>query len=161
MPLWRPISKEKDMDEFNKGDLVEAVNGETVIRGRMQEIGGELLLPLTLAMRSDIAHLTANGFTLSTIEKALPPLPTEPGIYAGKSGSIWELGGSGGWWCLSNPMTQPVADGAPFTRLAPVAEVLGKMLAEPIGVRRTPESTTYTLDSRILANVAAEYGVTL
>ena len=55
--------------EYNEGDLVKAVKGELVISGRLDS---RLELELTAALRSDMLHLIANGYTVTTIEKAPP-----------------------------------------------------------------------------------------
>lgn len=66
------------MTEYNEGDLVEAVKGDTVIRGRVNRHGE---LNLTMALTSDMLHLKANGYTVTLVQRATPPLPDVNGIY--------------------------------------------------------------------------------
>lgn len=65
------------MTEYNAGDLVEAVKGDTVIRGRITGCSGDWVG----TSRSQIPGLVKDGFTVTVIERATPPLPTEEGIY--------------------------------------------------------------------------------
>ena len=99
------------MNEYNEGDLIEAVKGEIVIRGRLDY---KLEVELTLALRSDVRHLIANGYTVTVIEKAPPknPLPTEPGVYvtdvSDLAGSVvlYRLNTYGEWsvmWSIGAP----------------------------------------------------------
>ena len=70
------------MNEYNEGDLVEAVKGETIIRGRLTIEGQHFWLG-----DSDrtVSGLTSQGgYTITVTEKAPPKnysLPTEPGLY--------------------------------------------------------------------------------
>ena len=75
------------MQEFHEGDLVEAVKGETVIRARVEENNGTQGIPMGGIAYYYLKTLEADGFTLTVIEKAAPPLPTEPGWYLGRPGS--------------------------------------------------------------------------
>ena len=62
------------MTDFAEGDLVEAVKGDTVIRGRLDH---RAELKLTMALASDMLHLKASGYVVTVVERATPPLPTE------------------------------------------------------------------------------------
>ena len=111
--------------DYSEGDLIEAVKGETVIRGRLDF---KLELELSLALRSDVLHLKANGYTVRTIEKAAPlvVLPTEYGYYLDYEGHIWEL--SNLWFKRLFDDEDSAEDYAPFTPLAPVSETAKKVL---------------------------------
>ena len=128
-----------DMTEYNEGDLVEAVKGETVIRGPLVNIcglGRSLCLKLTLGIETDLIHLEANGFTITVIEKAAPVvvLPTKPGAYMSNRGSLWVLDDNHHWLDFSawsgNVNNVAAANPAyhPFTRLEPVSETAKKVL---------------------------------
>jgi len=149
-----------DMTEYNEGDLVEAVKGETVIRGLLVNIcglGRSLCLKLTLGIETDLIHLEANGFTITVIEKAAPVvvLPTEPGAYgyAGWS-DILILNNLGEWhnqWASRIDVT--ALEGSGLTRLAPVSETAKKVLDR---VRKVWP----LYNDRDLDVLAAEFGVT-
>lgn len=165
------------MSEFNEGDLVEAVKGETVIRGRAWREPGngtEPILRLTLALSSDIAHLTANGYTVTVIEKAAPKLPTEPGVYVTPSGSqdylddyhtdhheVHYLNTSGNWCDLG--WGAPTRDDS-LTRLEPVPvtarRVLGKLDAASMHEFKGRDSAHRAIYDDSWNAVAAEFGVT-
>ena len=122
------------MTEYNEGDLVEAVKGETVIRGLLVNIcglGRSLCLKLTLGIETDLIHLEANGFTITTIEKAEPVvvLPTELGVYEDHEGDLWQLNVNG-WKLLTSdpPDAFKPENYAPFALLAPVSETAKKVL---------------------------------
>ena len=70
------------MQEFHEGDLVEAVKGESVMRARLVKDGEHLRLNPSPYFIPKIEILLKDGYTLTVIEKATPPLPTEPGWYA-------------------------------------------------------------------------------
>lgn len=120
------------MSDWREGDLVEATNGETVIRGRLRDggpkNGGRPLLTLTLVIESDILHLEANGYTVTLIERAPEPLPTERGVYVstrtdyGFNLSPYYLDGRGIWHELDSGAVivvthSDVAEFAPLKRL--------------------------------------------
>ena len=145
------------MTEYNAGDLVEAVKGDTVIRGRLNH---RAELRPTMALCCDMLYLEANGFTVTLVERATPPLPTEPGIYSDVDGDIWLLSLTRVWTILTDEhrarITDDVApeDGAPFTRLEPV----------PVTAKRVLDRvrTLFGAGALILAEVdeiAAEFGV--
>ena len=128
-------------ETFNVGDLVEAEKKEiassTRFRGLIENINpdGEppFLVVSAQKYQPELAWLEREGFTVTVIEKALPPLPTEPGIYAETNHpvnrvNLWQLSDGGNWYSLADAKyDHRAAEFAPFTRLAPVAEVLGKV----------------------------------
>lgn len=144
------------MTEFTVGDLVEAVKGEAKYRARTH--AGFVTGEIQLSGVGSIDRLAEDGFTLTVIEKASPPLPTEVGVYLDNEDGVWTVettgfrainaGMASGWFDAEH-----AAKFAPFTRLAPVAEVLGK-------VARLYEGDIAPLPSD-LAIVAADYGVEL
>jgi len=106
------------IDQIREGDLVEAAKGETIIRGRVNRDGvvGD-------SMRRTHG-LERNGYTLTVVEKATPPpptepaVPTEPGHYLSAAGFHWEIGH--GSYTL-NPLW------APYTRLEPVPDTVKRV----------------------------------
>jgi len=123
------------MNDWKEGDLVEAVKGETVIRGRLISRGNGLVLNLTLAIASDIPHLEANGYTLTRVEHVKSELPTEPGVYEDREGDAWLLAANCEWHCLTvdlrhvgKPIEFDPSLYAPFTRIEPVPVTAKKVL---------------------------------
>jgi len=125
--------------EFNEGDLVEAVGGETVIRGRLKvsEITSRLVVPcVTFDMPIEV--LEREGFTLTVIEKAKPKLPEDPGIYADQHGGMWTLHKNGEWINNGDGSVAVSFDAddmsgiyrslLPFTKLEPAAETARRIL---------------------------------
>jgi len=113
------------MNEYNEGDLVEAVKGDMTIRGRLGvDRYSNFVLQVTPAVISDTRHLEANGFTITIIEKAKPKieLPTAYGLYRLSNGMVVDFGNMG-WrspnW--SRYMDDEVQNSESFTPLAPVA----------------------------------------
>jgi hypothetical protein len=106
---------------YNEGDLIEAVKGDTVIRARLQRDPAGYKNPLavfTVALRADVRHLEANGYTVTVLEKAAPPVPTEPGWYADKDGEPWYIRGG----------ASLLPRYAPYTRLEPVPVTVQKVI---------------------------------
>ena len=107
------------MSEYQEGDLIEAVKGESVVRGRLHQ-GTQ---PYSKQYRyvgdfADVDYYIRQGFTVTVLEKAAPPLPTEPGHYLDKDGHHWELPSVGEldpYW-------------APYTRLEPVPVTVQKVI---------------------------------
>ena len=146
-------------NEYTAGDLVEAIKGETVIRGRLKT--DELGLHLWVGDSGRTPeNLESYGFTLSIIEKAaaVVVLPTEPGVYLDKDEDIWSVNGFGslrflmGYSVFGNPENY-----APFTRLEPVSETAKKVLDRVNG---------YGIDNELdfepfLKKIAADFGVEL
>jgi hypothetical protein len=70
---------------YAEGDLVEAVKGDAVVRGRIYDRSFNAWAINEFAA---IEHYERNGFTVTVIEKAKPKvvLPTEPGWYMARYG---------------------------------------------------------------------------
>lgn len=103
--------------EFLEGDLVEAVKGESVVRGRANRRNGYLFLGDSAAIRE---VYQPDGWTLTLIDRPKPKveLPTEPGVYQGSllgNLPMW-LSDDGRWWTSRTQVHDP-ARHAPFTRL--------------------------------------------
>lgn len=149
---------------YNEGDLVEAVKGESVIRGRVElsPTLSEPLLPLLGVQPDKTAHLSyyaLDGWAITVIEKAKPQLPTEIGCYESADFPLatghepYRLSRGGDWWLGSSTVTERyMADRLPLTRLAPVTEVLDKVRA----IFGGPEALLH----KDVDAIAAEYGVT-
>lgn len=115
------------MSEYKEGDLVEAVKGDTVIRGRLD--GGEDSRPWVIDSGWSLNSLVGDGFTVSLVESAPTPLPTASGFYVDEQGDHWRLNGGGGWDCLDSPTdSNNPQHFAPFTRLEPVPDVARTVL---------------------------------
>lgn len=152
------------MSEFNEGDLVEAVKGDTVIRGRLGRVpdgGSRPVLDLTIAFRSDVLHLEANGYTVTVIERAKPELPTERGFYLSCNGlDVLYQGTDGSWSDDAKYGVEPVEVSrkhAPLTRLEPVPETAKKVLDRLSSFWEFGPPQNF-LDE--FAAIAAEFGVT-
>lgn len=145
------------MSEYNEGDLVKAVKGELVISGRLDF---KLEVELTLALRSDVRHLIANGYTVTVIEKAPPrnPLPTELGWYLDDYDQFWRVDGAGRMYLPYDEWAKP-ENFAPFTRLEP-AHVTAKKVLDRVR-RGVPLSPMYVFTgmTKIIDMVGVEFGV--
>ena len=146
---------------FSEGDLVEATKGDrrvidrvVVYKSQVFTSGPYLGAP-SLFTPSSIQSLKSAGYTLTLIEKATPPLPTEPGIYRSRTGAIWIIDsgkplrwvGDRGYPCIPHFF-------APFDRLEPVAETAKKVLDRV--------DAEWQLSSYLVARntVAKEFGAT-
>ena len=152
------------MNEYNEGDLIEAVKGDIRISGPLTEtrysgLGID-------GMGWPVGSLIREGFTITVIEKAKPKveLPTEPGIYQyGTHGETVALLRTGDWYChgdgsLGWEMTlEDVADFGPYTRLEPRAET-AKAAANFV-LRLIDNGQTFT-EETVLKAIEAEFGVT-
>ena len=140
------------MTEYTAGDLVEAVKGETVTRGRLKADGDYLWVGDSGRTPE---NLESYGFTLSIIEKAaaVVVLPTEPGWYLDKDKDIWTLTDSGTWIDEWGNLEDPKR-WAPLTRLEPVSVTAKKVLDR---VRKVWP----LYNDRDLEVLAAEFGVEL
>jgi hypothetical protein len=145
---------------FAEGDLVEAVKGEQVIRNRVNKSRSyDELFVVVGDSPTSLSHLTENlGFTLTLVEKATPPLPTEPGWYTDQEGDIWRVDSFARLWCIgSEEDDEDPSDYAPFTRLEPVAETAKKVLDRVLEEYKT---LPLKFVSDVLPIVAKEFGVT-
>ena len=160
------------MTEFAEGDHIELVKGKEKVAGIVQ-INARMGVPFfevgTPTHRTAFfpRDLMAQGYTLTTIEKALPPLPTEPGIYISyvntPSPTIFHLTKRLGWVDANDKNYMDVNELAkmmPLTRLAPVAEVLGKIREQGLTVTESRDAPYLTIDLDRLDVIATEYGVT-
>lgn len=153
------------------GDLVEVVDGEIRIVTRVVFHRAHLELyinPFGFEDESGWTNLiwcTSNGRTLTILERAKPPLPTEPGIYAevGKalsSTNLWTLTPRGAWMSHADSKYDNRAEHfGPFNRLAPVEEVLKKASLLMEGIHGCPTAAPKTYNA--IKGLAAEYGVEL
>ena len=154
-------TKGNTMTEYNEGDLVEAVKGNTAIRGPLVNIWGlgrSLCLKLSLGLLTDIIYLEANGYKITVIEKAPPKvvLPTEPGVYADRANDTWVLNGRLQWMCPESPGDNDNAAAyAPFTPLKPVSETAKKVL------EYLEDSAVIDVRDSRCAGVRARFGVEL
>ena len=129
-------------NEYTAGDLVQAVKGETVTRGRLIREG--LHLWVGDSGRTP-ENLESYGFTISIVEKAaaVVVLPTEPGLYTTdtrdltRSMPLYRLCENGEWstiWAHRGEETRTPAEilagikPETLTRLEPVSETAKKVL---------------------------------
>ena len=143
-------------NEYTAGDLVEAIKGETVTRGRLKADGDYLWVGDSGRTPE---NLESYGFTLSLIEKAaaVVVLPTEPGAYgyAGWS-DILILNSLGEWhnqWASRIDVT--ALENSGLTRLEPVSETAKKVLDRVRSVFYGDSNV-----DRHLEMIAADFGVT-
>ena len=118
------------MSDFNVGDLVEARKGELVIRDRVVMKSYGLALG---AMNWSLRDVRLNGYTLSLVEAATPPLPKEAGIYESRhelimSGcSPWVLDAEGDWWLTADSVQAELVP-TDLVRLEPVPDTARKVI---------------------------------
>ena len=164
-----------DMNEYNEGDLVEAVKGESVVRGRIHQ-GGEYRGNRGYRYLGDSGALDEvylkGGWTVTVIEKAAPVvvLPTEPGYYR-VGGNNARVGGTvqllvdGEWWWVGNsykPRPHQISAAevgrshAPLTPLAPVAETAKKVLDRVDNWPENPNEGFTEFVTRIAKDFGAE-----
>ena len=119
---------------YTAGDLVEAVKGETVTRGRLH-LNGKYLWVGDSGRTPE--NLESYGFTLRIVEKAaaVVVLPSELGIYEDHEGDLWQLNVNG-WKLLTSdpPDAFKPENYVPFTLLAPVSETAKKVLDRVFGM---------------------------
>ena len=118
------------MTEYNEGDLVEAVKGELLLRGRITHtpVGAGVVFAPGSFLTSTLKFA---GYTITVIEKAaaVVVLPTEAGAYLDKQSDVWVLDRHGEWMCPDSPSDNDQAlNYAPFIRLEPVAVTAKKVL---------------------------------
>ena len=154
-------------EEFHEGDLVEAVKGSgrslTRFYGELRSTNWENGFTVQAdGYEPEIAWLRERGFTVTVIEKAAPPLPTEAGLYrSSRADGIWvfSLDRAGDWTLLNTNSLFPIGDGhleqnAPFTRLEPVP-VIAKKVLDALRGRIGSIDSAYDFQA-----VAAQFGVT-
>ena len=119
------------MTDFSEGDLIEATKGESVLRGRL--VWTEQ--PGLIISKTDwgVTSLEIDGWTLTVIERATPPLPTAKGWYMDGRGVLWDLRhnshGDPEWYCDDDFVGLPhVEQYGPFVQWAPVADTAKKVL---------------------------------
>lgn len=149
------------MSDYNEGDLVEAVKGETVIRGRL--IRSALTTNRHII---EIPHLptdqtpwietyTNDGYTVTVIERAKSALPTEPGLFVRgdvprQNAAVISLLGDGTWVRQDKipadvEMLREWHQQGILTRLEPVAETAARFAARlHTVVQPKIESSWYT-----------------
>jgi len=153
------------MSDFNVGDLVEARKGECIIRDRVQvsERWPDSLFLGDSPYAEILNWYTVHGFTLSLVEAATPPLPTEEGaIITWNKGYAQEtavLEKTNQWLYNGNNFEtaeiEQAIDGHPFTRLEPVPDIARKVI----------DATIRTFNSKggnivdALMSVSQEFGV--
>ena len=120
------------MTEYNEGDLVEAIKGDSFMRARLIEVHGLLVLE---ALGGTIQWYEKNGWTTAVIETA-PPKVVLP-----KATVMFNGGFVATWWDESLSWSITGADrawgdpdeilrhfGSDFTILEPVPETAKKVL---------------------------------
>jgi len=152
--------------EFNHGDLIEAVKGDDLLRGRgWFDCSGPMMVG---SSGCSTDGLTTRGYTVRVIEKAKPPLPSEPGITI-----RWEspycmhlaiLEKADQWLHCERTYTNAqmvvrIADTVQgdyaFTPLRPAAEVAAEVIAD-----MEREYETAFSSANALENVAVKWGAT-
>lgn len=106
------------------GDLVRAWldNGEDEIKGRVRARGSD---GKCFLRNASIDRLLQDGWNMTVIEKAPPPLPTKSGFYVAKTGETFLLDGHGDWWHLVAPPNAPTpASPAYFRILGPLTRLV-------------------------------------
>lgn len=149
---------------FAEGDLVEATKGDRrvidrvyVVKSQIFTTGPYLGAP-SLFLPSSIQSFKSAGFTLTLIEKATPPLPTEPGWYTDCRDDIWRVSPTGAWTYSDTwRSASEAATYAPFTRLEPVAETAKKVLDRVSDCLVRGGFRTFPNE---FGNLATEFGVT-
>jgi hypothetical protein len=156
------------MSDYNEGDLVEAVDGDAMIRGR---VTGEGMIRIRhLVPNLGIRHVyfpvteLAQTFAVTVIERARPALPTEPGAY---ESSLFPVAldndpyllTSAGWTIQGDDIDlDHMSRLTPLTRLEPVP-VTAKKVLDALGEYLDGQLTGRTKND-IIGYLAAEFGVT-
>lgn len=144
------------MNQYNEGDLIEAVKGETRLAGRLSDLTGSLGIkdagwPLDLLLC---------GWTVTVIEPATPKveLPAEPGVYQDARGNAWVHDDVFFYRAsASDADHDDPADFAPFTRLESRADT-AKAVLDAVETGLASQLGDYWIGR--LDVVAAEFGVT-
>ena len=153
------------MQEFHEGDLVEAAKGDESHRGRVVRRNNEpLLFDLGIGGSLYLDFLAEIGFTLTTVEKAAPTLPTEPGWYESELFPLgteadydpYSLATDGKWYTSNGMPLEPegmLRQGA-LRRLEPVP-VTAKKVLDAIRARIGSIDSAHDFQA-----VATQFGVT-
>ena len=157
------------MNEYNEGDVVEAVQGSNVRRGLVTTPPNQAHAKL---QGKCLHEYESEGWTLTVIYPAAPKvvLPNEPGIYADRVGDVWLLtAGNSMHWLTSGPNQRPLLehyrneiDGeaatyAPFTRLESRADTAKAVLERTTEILGNAGIHTLPIE---YGNLATEFGVT-
>lgn len=105
------------MSKFSVGDYVEATKGRDGVKGVVR-LSGQVLV-VGASCRS-VDGLEAQGWTVTVLEKAAPPVPTEPGYYFDKDGDMWNE--------RNDTVIGLDPRYAPYTRLEPVPVTVQKVI---------------------------------
>ena len=121
------------MTEYNEGDLVEAICGESLIRDRLVKRLDSLAFGTSGGTIQWYENL---GWGLTVIEKAPPKvvLPTKPWIYQDAGKRLWmrgedctDISPQPFWWEVDSGLTGIPTD-LPLTPLEPASETAKKVL---------------------------------
>ena len=142
------------MNEYNAGEIWEAVKGETVTRGRLTRLGDYLWVGDSGRTPE---NLESYGFTLSIVEKAaaVVVLPTEPGAYKDVDRHSVIVLNHTGQWLNEDGAHLTMAPGTKLTRLEPVSETAKKVLDRVFGMTLGGASVLAATE-----RLRAEFGVT-
>ena len=140
------------MAKLNAGDLVEARKGETRIVARLVWSGDCLFFD---GWGAGVLSAVDQGFTLSLVEAATPPLPSEPGAYMTVDGDVLTLDKPLlGWACGSLSISAKSIE-LPLTKLEPVPDIAKKVID---AVRSRVTLHCHVCAMR-LTDIGAEFGV--
>ena len=151
------------MTEYNEGDLVEAVKGETVIRGRLKadSLGHHLWVGDSGRTPENIESY---GFTISVVEKAAAVVVLPKGVLLFDDGHVarwheeilgWSITGYRRAWGDPDEILRNF--GSDFTILEPVSETAKKVLDRVNGWWARDEHRGLPI---FLSAVRLEFGVT-
>ena len=144
------------MSDYAEGDYVEVVKGRTRISGVLStDFSGLRIADAGWSIES----LKYEGFTVTTIERAKPALPTEPGFYLTDYfyPDVFELNADGNWYYGDDVIAveRVIYDGGNrLTRLAPEPETAKKVLD------RVETYLKSTVAIAALGDLRREFGVT-
>jgi hypothetical protein len=91
------LASSTPLPSISEGDLVRAEKDGEIYQGRVREVRNGQTATFRPAARQYIGShsgatidaLCARGFTVTVVEKVLPPLPTEPGFYGLVAEPTW------------------------------------------------------------------------
>lgn len=168
------------MSDYNEGDLVELVKGETVIRGRLNvpmvpnPEDGMFWVGDSTGLLGGFVTL---GYTVTVIERAKPALPTEPGALIrikrdfDPVGWVCERSTRGTWFSTDGhtysheALVALVAEYGPeYEVLEPVPVTAKKVLDDVRGHLTMPldgrrPNGEFMIRAETLDIIAAEFGV--